>query len=182
MSLTGGGRMTGGAPAPHLTGSADTSWSLGISRKTVYLQHLIGPHLKVCGYRGCQARRGLRLACTASLERSPPHSLRSQAGAGEETSAPYHRPPASIAGRQPTRLPGKPPATRGRKLHWGTHVRPAQKAKPTDTVERRIGRKPMRTSGARNKRLVRNRRAPTPVLQLTPGCFSQWNSRNERSK
>ena len=56
MSLTGGGRMTGGAPAPYLTGSADISWSLDISRKTVYLQHLIGPVLKVCGYRRCRAR------------------------------------------------------------------------------------------------------------------------------
>ena len=56
MSLTGGGRMTGGAPAPYLTGSADISWSLDISRKTVYPQHLIGPVLKVCGYRRCRAR------------------------------------------------------------------------------------------------------------------------------
>ncbi len=56
MSLTGGGRMTGGAPAPYLTGSPNISWSLDISRKTVYLQHLIGPVLKVCGYRRCRAR------------------------------------------------------------------------------------------------------------------------------
>ena len=124
MSLTGGGRMTGGAPAPYLTGSADISWSLDISRKTVYLQHLIGPVLKVCGCRRCRAGPRPWLARTASLERSPLDSLRSRAGAGEEKAAPSWRSPASIAGRQPTRLPGKTPATRGRRIAL-EHPRPA---------------------------------------------------------
>lgn len=84
-------------------------------------------------------------------------------------------------GNQPA-CPEKPRQLEAEELHWSTHVRPAQKAKPTDTVERRIGRKPMRTSGARKRRLVRNKRAPTPILQLMPGCFSQWNSGKERSK
>ena len=78
--------------------------------------------LRIHDGAGRALSRGWR---TASLERTPPGLPSVASGRwGGGKAAPSWRSPASIAGRQPTRLPGKTPATRGRRIAL-EHPRPA---------------------------------------------------------